>query len=491
LGYVTLPLYLGHASGRPLPWLLLACLLVPTAARGQDADAPRLNLTLRDVRFDLPAGSQAQPALGRPDCSGCPARNLWLPYVESLALNVLYNGLNHARGHETANVSPKTWLANLQAGFEWDHNAFMTNQFGHPYQGSNYFTSGRAHGLSYWESAAVAAFGSGTWEYFYENNYASFNDLINTTVGGAALGEVMYRLAWALRDPTGKGKNQWAALAIDPMNGLARATSHDADRITSKPADVAGRTFTWRATSGVVFQGPTSVELLSTTSAFFDIDVQYGDVRTGRSTTPFEAFSTQIAVGGGPFTQATIRGRLFGKPVGQRRQGQITIFQIFDFMTNPAYAFGGQGFELEVGRRYDLGRGTSLWLAATGGVSILAAVNSLLQPPDGVTIPDAIDKRTYDYGPGARFGGVVELQRGNLMRMSLTYQGFQVNVVDGRHAIHILQRVGAEVRVPVRRSLAIGAAAEYFYREAYFWRAGSRSDQSPQFRLFMAWSKGL
>ena len=129
-------------------------------------------------------------------------------------------------------------------------------------------------------------------------------------------------------------------------------------------------------------------------------------------------------------------------------------------------------------------------MAATGGASILAAVNSLLEPPDGVTIPDPIDKRTYDYGPGARFGGVLELQGPNQMRTSLTYQGLQVNVVDGRHAIHILQQLQAEVRVPVGHGLAFGAAGEYFYREAYFWRAGSRNDQAPQFRLFMAWSQG-
>jgi len=411
---------------------------------------------------------------------------MW-PFLETLALQVMYNGINRTRGHESAEISPSTWLANMKAGFEWDHNAWITNQFGHPYQGSNYFTSGRAHGLTFWESAGMAAFGSGTWEYFFENNKASFNDLINTTVGGAALGEVMYRLAWALRDPARPGHNEWAALAIDPMSGLAGVTSRE--KPTEKPPDVAGRTFGWRATSGIVSQGPTSVQQLTTTSAFFDIDVQYGDVRTGRSTTPFEAFTTDMAFGG-RLAEATIRGRLFGKPVGKKGQGQIAIFQIFDFMTNPAYAFGGQGFELEVGRRHGLRHDMSLWMAATGGGSILAAVNSLLQPPDGVTIPVAIDKRTYDYGPGARFGGVLELQRHAEMLAKLNYQGHQVNVVDGRHAVHIMQRLQAEVRVPVSRELAIGAAGEYFYREAYFWRAGSRNDQAPQFRLFMTWSKG-
>ena len=46
----------------------------------------------------------------------------------------------------------------------------------------------------------MTAFGSGTWEYFGETNHASLNDLINTTLGGIALGEMFHRTAWLVRD---------------------------------------------------------------------------------------------------------------------------------------------------------------------------------------------------------------------------------------------------------------------------------------------------
>jgi hypothetical protein len=72
-------------------------------------------------------------------------------------------------------------------------------------QGNNYFTSGRANGLSYYESAAVTAFGSGTWEYFGETNKASLNDFISTTLGGIALGEMFYRAGWLVRDTRATG----------------------------------------------------------------------------------------------------------------------------------------------------------------------------------------------------------------------------------------------------------------------------------------------
>ena len=96
----------------------------------------------------------------------------------------------------------------MEQGWVWDLDDFVVNQFGHPYQGSNYFTTGRANGLSFRESAAVTAFGSATWEYYGETNSPSLNDLINTTLGGIALGEMFHRTAWLIRDPraTGRGR---------------------------------------------------------------------------------------------------------------------------------------------------------------------------------------------------------------------------------------------------------------------------------------------
>ena len=53
----------------------------------------------------------------------------------------------------------------MEQGWVWDLDDFVVNQIGHPYQGNNYYNSGRANGLSFYESAAIAAFGSATWEF--------------------------------------------------------------------------------------------------------------------------------------------------------------------------------------------------------------------------------------------------------------------------------------------------------------------------------------
>jgi hypothetical protein len=60
-------------------------------------------------------------------------------------------------------------------------------------QGSNYYNAGRANGLSFYESAAMAAFGSATWEFYGETNKPSLNDYINTTYQDAEGTEKQFR----------------------------------------------------------------------------------------------------------------------------------------------------------------------------------------------------------------------------------------------------------------------------------------------------------
>ena len=96
-------------------------------------------------------------------CDGCPPRRVWRSLFQTTWVNVVYGLTNLMRGHDTAKITPATWWDNMKAGWEWDLNDFKTNQFGHPYQGNNYYTAARSNGMNFWEAGAVAAFGSATW----------------------------------------------------------------------------------------------------------------------------------------------------------------------------------------------------------------------------------------------------------------------------------------------------------------------------------------
>lgn len=473
--------------------LISAGLFWPRPALAQEADereaAFRRSLTDPKLFAASPQQQPQQTTDPRRACDGCPIRRVGRPFLEAFAINVMYNGINHARHHPTAHLDPGVWLENLKSGFEWDTNRWVTNQFGHPYQGSNYYTAARANGLSFWEASSLAAFGSGTWEYFFENNRASLNDLINTTLGGIALGEVMYRSAWLLRHPEKtKGRGELIATAIDPMGGLERAMSGDWSRVTEKPRSVIPASLNWRVEGGLQVQGESLLQSAATGRPFVDGYLFYGDVRHGYSKMPFEAFTLEIAAGDS-LAHAQIHGRLFGSPFGSSGRNQVTLFQTYDFIRNPAYDFGGQGFEVEVSTTRQMFPHWSAWLAASGGATVLAAANSLLVPADGSIIAPRSEERTYDYGPGARFGGVMEFRHQGFAVFTLDYQAYQVNVVDGTRATHVLQRLKADFRVPVSSNLALGAMVEYFYREAYFWGNGTRTDESPAMRIFLAWSK--
>ena len=75
------------------------------------------------------------------------------------------------------NLNPDSW------GF--DQDIFLTNQFGHPYQGSYFFNALRTNGYSFWQSVPGSFAGSYIWETAGENDSPDINDFINTGMGGA------------------------------------------------------------------------------------------------------------------------------------------------------------------------------------------------------------------------------------------------------------------------------------------------------------------
>jgi hypothetical protein len=163
-------------SLRTLSFAFVACL---TAIHSVAAQSRQVVDPEPEAQTQAPASSQLIPPKrsNRPaDCDGCPPRRLGRSFAVVTVVNGFYEMANLIRGQDTAKITPETWWANMKRGWEWDLDDFAVNQIGHPYQGNNYFTTGRANGLNFWESAALTAFGSGTWEYFGETNQASVSE---------------------------------------------------------------------------------------------------------------------------------------------------------------------------------------------------------------------------------------------------------------------------------------------------------------------------
>ena len=319
-------------------------------APSPDANGPPTMLADQVARFAAASVAQTpgQPSwiVERRACEGCPPRSVGRALFQTTVVNVFYGVANLVRGQVTARITPKTWWANMEQGWVWDLDDFTVNQIGHPYQGNNYFNTGRANGLSFYESAAVTAFGSATWEYFGETNHASLNDFINTTLGGIALGEMFHRTAWLVRNTraTGRGRlwSEIGATALDPITGVNRFMRGDASRVTDKPADMVPSNLTASGAAGVLWRGTEDNAFTADAQPFLEVDAIYGDPDKGHSRTPYDAFAMRLRFGGGSgLSEARVRGRLLGQPFKDDKL-QFSVVQSYDFQKNDAYATGSQ-----------------------------------------------------------------------------------------------------------------------------------------------------
>ena len=450
---------------------------------------------------------QGPPAVTAPDtrrvCEGCPPRRIGMSLLQTTGINVFYELANLARGQVTAHITPKSWWANMQQGWVWDLDDFAVNQIGHPYQGNNYFNAGRANGLSFYESSALTAFGSATWEFFGETNHASLNDFINTTLGGITLGEMFHRTGWLIRNTqaTGKGRlwSEIGATALDPITGLNRFASGDASRVTEKPPEFVPSSLGGVASAGLLWRGSQSSAFTAAGDPFLEVDGYYGDTNVGRSHTPYDAFWVRMRFGGGSaFSEARVRGRLYGRPVGTGAL-QFSVIQTYNYQNNDAYSTGSQAIDAAIGTTRALSSRTQFWILGWGGLTVLGAVDSL---PLGVTEkPDegpsnagqgvSEGPRFYDYGPGSDFGTLARLAHDGRDVALFFYVGRQIYSLDGVRANHFLQHTRVDLLFPLRGPLGLGTSAEYFSRHSYYQDAERtiKTYHYPQLRAYLTFRR--
>src|SRR5918993_3623392 len=128
-----------------------------------------------------------------------------IPALEIVGFDVLLNLFDRVYfGCCDYDVDLSSIKRNLRRGWQEDRDEFTVNQLGHPYQGSMYHGFARASGLGFWEGMGYTFLGSAFWEIAGETTPPSRNDQITTGIGGAFLGEAMFRMAnlELARDPS-------------------------------------------------------------------------------------------------------------------------------------------------------------------------------------------------------------------------------------------------------------------------------------------------
>lgn len=270
-------------------------------------------------------------------------KHFWRASAEVVGFNLgLWAFDRYVQHGDFSYISWNTVKENFRHGFIWDNDKLGTNTFLHPYNGNLYYTAGRANGFNFWQSELFAIAGSGMWEMFMENEYPSTNDIIATPIGGAVLGETLYRASDAILDDRTSGSERFgreaAAFILSPMRGINRLITGKAWRKSATP----GRTF---GTPQIALQASLGVNTMVFAHRFskpyiggvFQLDLEYGDRFEAKSTKPYDYFTLRAEIQGMKYqpvlSRLQIKGRLLSREIldNYRTSASIGLYQHFDF----------------------------------------------------------------------------------------------------------------------------------------------------------------
>ena len=294
------------------------------------------------------------------------------------------------------NLHPSSW--------EWDRDRFLVNQFSHPYHGNLYFNSFRSEGYSFWQSVP-AVFGSSLlWEIAGENERPAKNDLMNTTLGGIAWGEMTHRLAMRFTHNWRAGRQKNAldivGIAVDPMNGFSTLLSKKRQQAQRNVFDTTTIRFELSGGSRQYNRAEDHERKETRGEWFTRLNLVYGAPDKAVKT-PFGFFSVLAELGTSDsalFNIARIRGNLTGWNLRQTplRSHSLLLMMNYDYYNNSAFAYGMQSLQLNLHSRFQPTPKILLQTEAASDIIWLAAISD----------QDLFKgkKRNYDYATGV--GGV-------------------------------------------------------------------------------------
>lgn len=409
------------------------------------------------------------------------------PFLEVAGLDVGLWGYNrYVKDYGFARVSPSTMASNLSGGWEWDADQFSINQFGHPYQGSFYHATARSHGHGFYAAAGYTMLGSLQWEYLWENEKPSYNDLLTTTLGGAMVGEVSHRLSHAVRDPDATGA-EWLvrevlALGINPMGGAHRLLGGRAstDGLPGKEA------LRWRVLTGGMIpyfstaEGEDPAHSTRVPKSNTEVLVLYGDPYETRR--PYDHFIVNSGFGFQEHSAATLyaRAQLHRFPLydvdGWR--GMIVLGQSFDYLNNGVYKLGVSG----------LGTGYAHFRRWPSGLYHTLHFELGMIPLGGVSTEFfRLQSRDYNLGGGAYTTSRVFLGKARNWHVLLVGDRYWIRTRSGAKGDELIGYSQIEFAKSVYGNIGVALHLASYDRSARYRVHGTRSELTEEARLMLTY----
>ena len=395
----------------------------------------------------------------------------WQALAEVTGINVGVQLFDRwALNSDFAQTTLNSLKHNFTDGMVWDNDFFITNMFAHPYHGNLYFNAARTNGLTFWESAPFSLLGSAMWEFLGETEPPAINDIIATTCGGIAIGEMTHRLSLTILDDRERGFSRFfreaAAAIINPIQGLHRIISGDAWRVKSRnyryhdfnktPVDMS-ISVGWRylADDGALFRGIHA--------PYINFTLTYGTSVDGdKHSTPYDFFDLEAnsAFGGGQPMVNTLNivGRLWSTPILDKKDmaGEFGIYQHFNYYDAKPIEDASELTPYRISEAAGFGPGFIFSLPQMGALSKMEQrifVSGILL---GGTKSDYFNviERDYNMGSGFSIKSSTKLDFGKFGRIILnakyfrlwTWKGYEDKnlqaYVDGTADLHYLNVQG-------------------------------------------------
>jgi len=426
-----------------------------------------------------------------PDCR--PPIRFWAAFGELMLVQFIPFSYNHfVRNAVWADVSIQSIKNNLSYPWQWDDNAFVNNQFSHPYHGSLYFNAARTNGYDFWQSFAWPFVGSLMWETMGEAWAPAPNDFVNTSLGGVVLGETLYRLSSLTLDNTATGSERvWREIGaglLDPVRGFNRLIRGETGRVSANPPDwrpsrvLAALDLGYRGTSTAL-----SLDSLSAGTSQWDaqMSLQYGDPVKDLGGSPFSYFAVRAELAGPPqegghlLSQLSARGSLASWPVSSDRRHQLALSMEYDYFSNPAVTYGGQSVQLGLVSAF--GKPGATWFAQTN-VLLDGVVLGATQSDYYATI----EGRNYDYGPGLGTLINAKVLYKQRWQANLSYLGLWTHTIDGANSDHYQDALNAEARYWFSRRLGAGVSLTRYSRHSDYSGLPSVTEDANFVRAFVS-----
>jgi hypothetical protein len=396
---------------------------------------------------------------------------LWMPALEVFGTNAFVWSVDrYILNFEFARIGINTWTDNINKGWEWDKDRFGVNFVGHPYSGALSYSAGRSCGYNYYQSFAFAVGGSLMWEYFGENTRPSYNDIINTPVSGAFLGEVLYRLSSNILDDRTKGTNrvfrEITAGIIDPIRGLNRLMQGKTFRTTNKEIyEKEPLNISLYAGLHKINENPSVFLGKGTSSFMINAQFDYGNPFELRSRNPFDFFKLRadlnFGVGRKILDNLTGYGILFGS---NKQVGNLAIliggFQYYDYWDNKTFELGTIGFGGGVFTKLPISKKSNLYTSFHVALIPLAGNSTHFGP-------DTSQYRDYNFGQGVEGMFESTLNLGKFATASMIYYYYIIRTsvgIPGNNFIGILK---PRVTVRLFKNMSIGLEHYVYYNDRY------------------------